>query len=180
MDKKPYAFFVEGKTDRKFLQLYLQAKFDLEIQDNECHCIGGDDRKLKQKNPNIGIEQDGDKKLLFIVDDDGCRKKKKEEYDNHLQRKYNLNEYKDDDGQKKEQASYDLFFIEGNLEKLLKKIAQHPEFFDCWQKFVKCLTDTNLKFNIDINKKPTDKDMIYSYQDLFPKGNNKKIEIDGF
>lgn len=125
-------FFVEGKSDRKFLQDLIKFWYKVELTDADINLLDGIDvrlEKLRLSRLNFEQNRDGGIQSIVIVDAD-----------------------QDADGRKEILAgwavefSFDFYLWpnhtdSGDLESVLEKIhnPSNHDFFDCWRGYESCL-----------------------------------------
>lgn len=134
--------FVEGGSDRVFLELYIKS---LKLINYEIIVVGEEDKKGGKDNivHTKEIEEIEDK-FLVIFDGDNDLKKAKNNIEQQIN-KINPN------------AQYEIFLFpnnkdSGNLETLYAKIATNTKFIECFEKYKTC-----------IGKELPDKSKIYAY-----------------
>lgn len=151
--------FVEGKTDKKFINDFLQVRFADRIQDwSEIQVIDGKDNLRNYKN-RFKISSDSGLTNLLIFDADNDAKIQLE----------NLNAIKGELNIDFEVFLFPNNHSSGNLESLLKKIATTQEVFECIQAYGRCLNQLHNESLREID----DKTSIFIYSDSFKNPTSK-------
>ncbi len=178
MTNKETLIFVEGPSDRLFLEVYLlylyfQEKFP--IKNFKVQNVNGKDN-LSKRLPEI---EKYDKTLIIFDADKDYESNKKEILKSYQKTKQIISEEQ-------------IFLFpnnqdDGDLETLLLKIAKHEEFINCFESYLDCIEKKeHYKPIKDIRK-----NMLYAYLEVFglekffqytwdteKKNNKKKLIID--
>ncbi len=178
MTNKETLIFVEGPSDRLFLEVYLlylyfQEKFP--IKNFKVQNVDGKDN-LSKRLPEI---EKYDKTLIIFDADKDYESNKKEILKSYQKTKQIISEEQ-------------IFLFpnnqdDGDLETLLLKIAKHEEFINCFESYLDCIEKKeHYKPIKDIRK-----NMLYAYLEVFglekffqytwdteKKNNKKKLIID--
>lgn len=142
--------FVEGKSDKAFLEMYLKH---LDIENYEIEVVGKEGKKGGKNNitHTKTLEKQENKFLvIFDADDDFAASK---------------NSIKSQISKINPQAKYDIFLFpnnaqKGDLEEVYNKIAIKNEFIKCFKNYENCINN-HLAENEKI--KLTKKSMLYAY-----------------
>ncbi|NHA89506.1 DUF3226 domain-containing protein [Helicobacter pylori] len=174
MADKEILIFVEGPSDKVFLEVYLYFLEDLPIKNFKVQNIKGKDNLSKRL-----LEIEKYDKTLIIFDADNYKSNKKEILTVVSKTKQTISEEQ-------------IFLFpnnqdDGDLETLLLKIAKHDEFLKCFEGYLECIKSKEHYKPI----KNIRKNMLYAYLELFElekffqykwdtnnKKNEEKIIID--
>ncbi|EJB60744.1 hypothetical protein HpDR94b_01350 [Helicobacter pylori] len=174
MADKEILIFVEGPSDKVFLEVYLYFLEDLPIKNFKVQNIKGKDNLSKRL-----LEIEKYDKTLIIFDADNYKSNKKEILTVVSKTKQTISEEQ-------------IFLFpnnqdDGDLETLLLKIAKHDEFLKCFEGYLECIKNKEHYKPI----KNIRKNMLYAYLELFElekffqykwdtnnKKNEEKIIID--
>lgn len=149
--------FVEGKSDRDFLKIYLKY-LNIDDQAYEIEIVGNGDGGKDNIINTKKIEKKMDKFLvIFDADDDYMAAK-----DNIKKQIINPN------------AKYEIFLFpndeeKGCLENIYEKIAIKNNFIQCFKKYEECI-NKNLKEDQKINLSA--KSLLYAYLEACGVGTN--------
>ncbi|WP_121075376.1 DUF3226 domain-containing protein [Helicobacter pylori] len=148
MTDKEILIFVEGPSDKVFLEVYLYFLEDLPIKNFKVQNIKGKDNLSKRL-----IEIEKYDKTLIIFDADKNYESNKKEILSKTQQKIT-----------KEQ----IFLFpnnqdDGDLETLLLEIAKHDEFLKCFEGYLECIKSKEHYRPI----KNIRKNMLYAYLEVF-------------
>ncbi|MGL2589414.1 DUF3226 domain-containing protein [Helicobacter pylori] len=150
MADKEILIFVEGPSDKVFLEVYLYFLEDLPIKNFKVQNIKGKDNLSKRL-----LEIEKYDKTLIIFDADNYKSNKKEILTVVSKTKQTISEEQ-------------IFLFpnnqdDGDLETLLLEIAKHDEFLKCFEGYLECIKSkehhepiTNIR-----------KNMLYAYLELF-------------
>lgn len=132
-------FYVEGPSDRKFLQDIILKWYGINLNDNQVNVLDGKDNlesrfeeAIRLNRPNFLADKKGSqpKKSIVLLDADN----------NIIQRKQTIQRQADEYG-------FSFFLwpdnkLSGDLESVLERIYNPTQqaFFDCWQDYEKCLS----------------------------------------
>ncbi|GAA8543136.1 hypothetical protein KYTH14_07040 [Helicobacter pylori] len=174
MADKEILIFVEGPSDKVFLEVYLYFLEDLPIKNFKVKDVKGKDNLSKRL-----LEIEKYDKTLIIFDADNYKSNKKEILAVVSKTKQTISEEQ-------------IFLFpnnqdDGDLETLLLKIAKHDEFLKCFEGYLECIKSKEHYKPI----KNIRKNMLYAYLELFElekffqykwdtnnKKNEEKIIID--
>ncbi|MGL2853197.1 DUF3226 domain-containing protein [Helicobacter pylori] len=174
MADKEILIFVEGPSDKVFLEVYLYFLEDLPIKNFKVKDVKGKDNLSKRL-----LEIEKYDKTLIVFDADNYKSNKKEILTVVSKTKQTISEEQ-------------IFLFpnnqdDGDLETLLLKIAKHDEFLKCFEGYLECIKSKEHYKPI----KNIRKNMLYSYLELFElekffqykwdtnnKKNEEKIIID--
>ncbi|MCQ2665542.1 hypothetical protein E5E03_02010 [Helicobacter pylori] len=174
MADKEILIFVEGPSDKVFLEVYLYFLEDLPIKNFKVKDVKGKDNLSKRL-----LEIEKYDKTLIIFDADNYKSNKKEILTVVSKTKQTISEEQ-------------IFLFpnnqdDGDLETLLLKIAKHDEFLKCFEGYLECIKSKEHYKPI----KNIRKNMLYAYLELFElekffqykwdinnKKNEEKIIID--
>ncbi|GAA8344238.1 hypothetical protein KH0155_19020 [Helicobacter pylori] len=174
MADKEILIFVEGPSDKVFLEVYLYFLEDLPIKNFKVKDVKGKDNLSKRL-----LEIEKYDKTLIIFDADNYKSNKKEILAVVSKTKQTISEEQ-------------IFLFpnnkdDGDLETLLLKIAKHDEFLKCFEGYLECIKSKEHYKSI----KNIRKNMLYAYLELFElekffqykwdtnnKKNEEKIIID--
>ncbi len=174
MADKEILIFVEGPSDRVFLEVYLYFLEDLPIKNFKVKDVKGKDNLSKRL-----LEIEKYDKTLIVFDADNYKSNKKEILTVVSKTKQTISEEQ-------------IFLFpnnqdDGDLETLLLKIAKHDEFLKCFEGYLECIKSKEHYKPI----KNIRKNMLYAYLELFElekffqykwdtnnKKNEEKIIID--
>lgn len=129
-------FYVEGPSDRKFLQDILKHWYEISLPNEFINVLDGKDNlksrfeeELIRNRPNFITDQIQDIRSVVILDAD----------DNPIHRRQVVS-------QLAANYQFDFFLwpnneLSGDLESILERIYHpvHQAFFDCWQTYENCL-----------------------------------------
>jgi hypothetical protein len=155
-----FKLFVEGKCDKKFLQDYIQFKFDLKLSNESVFKMGGGTGRLDNLHNEFEpfTKNNGYTSLLFLDADKDIENTKK--IANDFKKKYNLD--------------FDLFVFPDNksngcLEDLLEYIINpaYNKIFSCFENYIDCIK-TNVRYTL-----PDKKAKIYAYVDAVLTGKER-------
>lgn len=162
--------FVEGISDKDFLELYIKyLKNNGYIRneiDYKIEQVGGKDQLFKYKDSKNKIEKTNNK-YTVIFDSD-------EDY------------YKSIDNIKKQfdiDNEYNIFLFPnnkdtGNLETLLEKIAKYKDVLNCFNSYENCINELK-KTTPNINT-PAKKSKVYAYMETFGFKNSSNEKTEKF
>nr|ACE75517.1 HP1078 [Helicobacter pylori] len=174
MADKEILIFVEGPSDKVFLEVYLYFLEDLPIKNFKVKDVKGKDNLSKRL-----LEIEKYDKTLIVFDADNYKSNKKEILTVVSKTKQTISEEQ-------------IFLFpnnqdDGDLETLLLKIAKHDEFLKCFEGYLECIKSKEHYKPI----KNIRKNMLYAYLELFElekffqykwdtnnKKNEEKITID--
>ncbi len=174
MADKEILIFVEGPSDKVFLEVYLYFLEDLPIKNFKVKDVKGKDNLSKRL-----LEIEKYDKTLIVFDADNYKSNKKEILTVVSKTKQTISEEQ-------------IFLFpnnqdDGDLETLLLKIAKHDEFLKCFEGYLECIKSKEHYKPI----KNIRKNMLYAYLELFElekffqykwdtnnKKNEEKIIID--
>ncbi|RKV27708.1 hypothetical protein DD741_02350 [Helicobacter pylori] len=150
MADKEILIFVEGPSDKVFLEVYLYFLEDLPIKNFKVQNIKGKDNLSKRL-----LEIEKYDKTLIIFDADNYKSNKKEILTVVSKTKQTISEEQ-------------IFLFpnnqdDGDLETLLLKIAKHDEFLNCFEGYLECIKSKEHYKPI----KNIRKNMLYAYLELF-------------
>ncbi len=174
MADKEILIFVEGPSDKVFLEVYLYFLEDLPIKNFKVKDVKGKDNLSKRL-----LEIEKYDKTLIVFDADNYKSNKKEILTVVSKTKQTISEEQ-------------IFLFpnnqdDGDLETLLLKIAKHDEFLKCFEGYLECIKSKEHYKPI----KNIRKNMLYAYLeelglekffqytwDTKKKNNKKKLIID--
>ncbi len=174
MADKEILIFVEGPSDKVFLEAYLYFLEDIPIKNFKVKDVKGKDNLSKRL-----LEIEKYDKTLIVFDADNYKSNKKEILTVVSKTKQTISEEQ-------------IFLFpnnqdDGDLETLLLKIAKHDEFLKCFEGYLECIKSKEHYKPI----KNIRKNMLYAYLELFElekffqykwdtnnKKNEEKIIID--
>ncbi|EJB68419.1 DUF3226 domain-containing protein [Helicobacter pylori] len=174
MADKEILIFVEGPSDKVFLEVYLYFLEDFPIKNFKVKDVKGKDNLSKRL-----LEIEKYDKTLIIFDADNYKSNKKEILTVVSKTKQTISEEQ-------------IFLFpnnqdDGDLETLLLEIAKHDEFLKCFEGYLECIKSKEHHEPI----KNIRKNMLYAYLELFElekffqykwdtnnKKNEEKIIID--
>lgn len=180
MADKEILIFVEGPSDKVFLEVYLYFLEDLPIKNFKVKDVTG-----KDKLPKRSLEIEQYAKTLIIFDADKDYESNKKEILTVVSKT-------------KQTISEEQIFLfpnnqdDGDLETLLLEIAKHKEIIQCFKRYLKCIECKyiGIKEHHELIKNIR-KNMLYAYLEVFElqkffqyewdinnKKNEKKIIID--
>ncbi|MCQ2856081.1 hypothetical protein JT094_04925 [Helicobacter pylori] len=177
MADKEILIFVEGPSDKVFLEVYLYFLEDIPIKNFNVRSTNG-----KDKLPKLSLEIEQYAKTLIIFDADKDYESNKKEILSKTQQKI---------------TEEQIFLFpnnqdDGDLETLLLEIAKHKEIIQCFKRYLKCIECKyiGIKEHHELIKNIR-KNMLYAYLEVFElqkffqyewdinnKKNEKKIIID--
>ncbi|MCQ2941309.1 hypothetical protein JT057_01475 [Helicobacter pylori] len=180
MADKEILIFVEGPSDKVFLEVYLYFLEDIPIKNFKVKDVTGKDNLSKRL---LEIEQ-YDKTLIIFDADKDYESNKKEILTVVLKTKQTISEEQ-------------IFLFpnnqdNGDLETLLLEIAEHKEIIQCFKRYLKCIECKCIGIKEHHGPiKNIRKNMLYAYLEVFglekffqyewdinSKENQKKIIID--
>ncbi|MGN8384453.1 DUF3226 domain-containing protein [Helicobacter pylori] len=150
MADKEILIFVEGPSDKVFLEVYLYFLEDLPIKNFKVKDVKGKDNLSKRL-----LEIEKYDKTLIVFDADNYKSNKKEILTVVSKTKQTISEEQ-------------IFLFpnnrdDGDLETLLLKIAKHDEFLKCFEGYLECIKSKEHYKPI----KNIRKNMLYAYLELF-------------
>ncbi|MCQ2632077.1 hypothetical protein JT236_01880 [Helicobacter pylori] len=151
MADKEILIFVEGPSDKVFLEVYLYFLEDLPIKNFKVQNIKGKDNLSKRL-----LETEKYAKTLIIFDADKDYKSNKKEILKVVSKT-------------KQTISEEQIFLfpnnqdDGDLETLLLEIAKHDEFLKCFEGYLECIKSKEHYKPI----KNIRKNMLYAYLEVF-------------
>ncbi|MGL2530157.1 DUF3226 domain-containing protein [Helicobacter pylori] len=150
MADKEILIFVEGPSDKVFLEVYLYFLEDLPIKNFKVQNIKGKDNLSKRL-----LEIEKYDKTLIIFDADNYKSNKKEILTVVSKTKQTISEEQ-------------IFLFpnnqdDGDLETLLLEIAKHDEFLKCFESYLECIKNKEHHEPI----KNIRKNMLYAYLEVF-------------
>ncbi|WP_187927581.1 DUF3226 domain-containing protein [Helicobacter pylori] len=150
MADKEILIFVEGPSDKVFLEVYLYFLEDLPIKNFKVQNIKGKDNLSKRL-----LEIEKYDKTLIIFDADNYKSNKKEILTVVSKTKQTISEEQ-------------IFLFpnnqdDGDLETLLLEIAKHDEFLKCFESYLECIKSKEHHEPI----KNIRKNMLYAYLEVF-------------
>lgn len=145
IDYKKNQIFVEGKDDRKFIEVYLEH---LNINDVEVHFVNGK-YGLKGENADIAQVLDNGRKVAIIFDANSNYKESKKNITSQIKAPYD--------------KKVNIFLFpnnedKGSLETLLANLIKHKNIICCFEEYQKCIEGLG-------HPPPDDKAKIYAYQE---------------
>ncbi len=161
MADKEILIFVEGPSDKVFLEVYLYFLEDIPIKNFKVQNIKGKDNLSKRL---LEIEQYA--KTLIIFDADKDYESNKKEILKVVSKT-------------KQTISEEQIFLfpnnqdDGDLETLLLEIAKHDEFLKCFEGYLECIKNKEHYKPI----KNIRKNMLYAYLEALGLENLTKIDI---
>ncbi|MGN8467144.1 DUF3226 domain-containing protein [Helicobacter pylori] len=164
MADKEILIFVEGPSDKVFLEVYLYFLEDFPIKNFKVKDVKGKDNLSKRL---LEIEK-YDKTLIIFDANKDYESNKKEILTVVSKRKQTISEEQ-------------IFLFpnnqdDGNLETLLLKIAKHDEFLKCFEGYLECIKSKEYYKPI----KNIRKNMLYAYLEALGLENLTKTNIDVF
>ncbi|WQU13508.1 hypothetical protein KVB95_02195 [Helicobacter pylori] len=179
MADKEILIFVEGPSDKVFLEVYLYFLEDLPIKNFKVKDVKGKDNLSKRL-----LEIEKYDKTLIVFDADNYKSNKKEILTVVSKTKQTISEEQ-------------IFLFpnnrdDGDLETLLLEIAKHKEIIQCFKRYLKCIECKCIEIKEHHGLiKNIRKNMLYAYLELFElekffqykwdtnnKKNEEKIIID--
>ncbi|GAA7233664.1 hypothetical protein ID0464_07450 [Helicobacter pylori] len=150
MADKEILIFVEGPSDKVFLEVYLYFLEDLPIKNFKVKDVKGKDNLSKRL-----LEIEKYDKTLIVFDADNYKSNKKEILTVVSKTKQTISEEQ-------------IFLFpnnqdDGDLETLLLKIAKHDEFLKCFEGYLECIKSKEHYKPI----KNIRKNMLYANLELF-------------
>ncbi|WQS09749.1 hypothetical protein KVC53_01810 [Helicobacter pylori] len=150
MADKEILIFVEGPSDKVFLEVYLYFLEDLPIKNFKVKDVKGKDNLSKRL-----LEIEKYDKTLIVFDADNYKSNKKEILTVVSKTKQTISEEQ-------------IFLFpnnqdDGDLETLLLKIAKHDEFLKCFEGYLECIKSKEHYKPI----KNIKKNMLYAYLEVF-------------
>ncbi|WQU95620.1 hypothetical protein KVK81_01790 [Helicobacter pylori] len=150
MADKEILIFVEGPSDKVFLEVYLYFLEDLPIKNFKVQNIKGKDNLSKRL-----LEIEKYDKTLIIFDADNYKSNKKEILTVVSKTKQTISEEQ-------------IFLFpnnqdDGDLEALLLEIAKHDDFLKCFEGYLECIKSKEHHEPI----KNIRKNMLYAYLEVF-------------
>ncbi|PDX30512.1 DUF3226 domain-containing protein [Helicobacter pylori] len=173
MTSKEILIFVEGPSDKVFLEVYLYFLEDLPIKNFKVQNIKGKDNLFKrlleiEKYDKTLIVFDADIKEESQESDAGFNNKLK-----HIREKF---KEKGIDFPKEQIFLFPNNQDDGDLETLLLKIAKHDEFLKCFEGYLECIKSKEHYKPI----KNIRKNMLYAYLEALGLENLTKTNIGVF
>ncbi|MCQ2932695.1 hypothetical protein JT204_01200 [Helicobacter pylori] len=165
MTDKEILIFVEGPSDKMFLEVYLYFLEYFPIKNFKVRSANG-----KDKLPNLLLEIEQYAKTLIIFDADNYESNKKE-----------ILKVVSKTQQQQKITEEQIFLFpdnqdDGDLETLLLEIAKHDEFLKCFEGYLECIkSKEHYKPIKDIRKSKW-----YAYLEVFGLENLTKTNIDVF
>ncbi|MGL2893729.1 DUF3226 domain-containing protein [Helicobacter pylori] len=164
MADKEILIFVEGPSDKVFLEVYLYFLEDFPIKNFKVKDVKGKDNLSKRL---LEIEK-YDKTLIIFDANKDYESNKKEILTVVSKRKQTISEEQ-------------IFLFpnnqdDGDLETLLLKIAKHDEFLKCFEGYLECIKSKEYYKPI----KNIRKNMLYAYLEALGLENLTKTNIDVF
>ncbi|EMG81880.1 hypothetical protein L6504_02825 [Helicobacter pylori] len=156
MADKEILIFVEGPSDKVFLEVYLYFLEDFPIKNFKVKDVKGKDNLYKRL-----LEIEKYDKTLIIFDADNYKSNKKEILKVVSKTKQTK--------QTEQTISEEQIFLfpnnqdDGDLETLLLKIAKHDEFLKCFEGYLECIKSKEHYKPI----KNIRKNMLYAYLEVF-------------
>ncbi|GAA8813866.1 hypothetical protein DUHN40_05760 [Helicobacter pylori] len=156
MENKEILIFVEGSSDKVFLEVYLYFLGDFLIKNFKVQKVDGKDNLSKRL---LEIEK-YDKTLIVFDADKDYESNKKEILEIVSETKQTISEEQ-------------IFLFpnnqdNGDLETLLLKIAKHDKLIKCFEKYLKCIECKCNEIKEHCNPiKKTRKHMLYAYLEVF-------------
>ncbi len=151
MADKEILIFVEGPSDKVFLEVYLYFLEDLPIKNFKVKDVKGKDNLSKRL-----LEIEKYDKTLIIFDADKDYESNKKEILKVVSKT-------------KQTISEEQIFLfpnnqdDGDLETLLLEIAKHDEFLKCFERYLECIKSKEYYKPI----KNIRKNMLYAYLEVF-------------
>ncbi|WP_373453456.1 DUF3226 domain-containing protein [Helicobacter pylori] len=164
MADKEILIFVEGPSDKVFLEVYLYFLEDLPIKNFKVQNIKGKDNLSKRL-----LEIEKYDKTLIIFDADKDYESNKKEILKVVSKT-------------KQTISEEQIFLfpnnqdDGDLETLLLEIAKHTKFLKCFEGYLECIKSKEYYKPI----KNIRKNMLYAYLEVLGLENLTKTNIDVF
>ncbi|EMH43153.1 hypothetical protein HMPREF1430_00766 [Helicobacter pylori GAM96Ai] len=136
MADKEILIFVEGPSDKVFLEVYLYFLEDFPIKNFKVKDVKGKDNLSKRL---LEIEQYA--KTLIIFDADIKKESQESDagFDNKLKHIHEKFQEKGIDFPKEQIFLFPNNQDDGDLETLLFKIAKHDEFLKCFKGYLECI-----------------------------------------
>ncbi len=167
MADKETLIFVEGPSDKVFLEVYLYFLEDFSIKNFEVRKLDGKDNLSTQLHE---IEKYDKTLIIFDADKD---------YESHKKEILKIV------SQTKQTISEEQIFLfpnnqdEGDLETLLLKIVKHAELIECFEKYLQCIGCKCIEIKgHDEPIKKIRKNMLYAYLEVFELQNFFKYNWD--
>lgn len=162
MADKEILIFVEGPSDKVFLEVYLYFLEDLPIKNFKVRSTNG----KNNLSSTLLLETEKYDKTLIIFDADNYKSNKKEILTVVSKTKQTISEEQ-------------IFLFpnnqdDGDLETLLLKIAKHDEFLKCFEGYLECIKSKEHYKPI----KNIRKNMLYAYLEVFGLEKFFKYELD--
>ncbi|WP_120862055.1 hypothetical protein KVL20_01855 [Helicobacter pylori] len=160
MTSKEILIFVEGPSDKVFLEVYLYFLEDLPIKNFKVQNIKGKDNLFKRL-----LEIEKYDKTLIIFDADIKKESQESDagFDNKLKHIREKFKEKGTDFPKEQIFLFPNNQDDGDLETLLLKIAKHDEFLKCFEGYLECIKSKEYYKPI----KNIRKNMLYAYLEVF-------------
>ncbi|EMH21637.1 DUF3226 domain-containing protein [Helicobacter pylori] len=160
MADKEILIFVEGPSDKVFLEVYLYFLEDFPIKNFKVKDVKGKDNLSKRL-----LEIEKYDKTLIIFDADIKKESQESDagFDNKLKYIHEKFQEKGIDFPKEQIFLFPNNQDDGDLETLLFKIAKYDEFLKCFKGYLECIK--NKKHYKPI--KNIRKNMLYAYLELF-------------
>lgn len=160
MADKEILIFVEGPSDKVFLEVYLYFLEDLPIKNFKVQNIKGKDNLFKRL-----LEIEKYDKTLIIFDADIKKESQESDagFDNKLKHIREKFKEKGTDFPKEQIFLFPNNQDDGDLETLLLEIAKHDEFLKCFEGYLECIkSKEHYKPIRNIRK-----NMLYAYLEVF-------------
>ncbi|EMH46228.1 DUF3226 domain-containing protein [Helicobacter pylori] len=173
MADKEILIFVEGPSDKVFLEVYLYFLEDLPIKNFKVKDVKGKDNLSKRL-----LEIEKYDKTLIIFDADIKKESQESDagFDNKLKHIREKFKEKGTDFPKEQIFLFPNNQDDGDLETLLLKIAKHDEFLKCFEGYLECIKSKEYYKPI----KNIRKNMLYAYLEALGLENLTKTNIDVF
>ncbi|EMH38358.1 hypothetical protein HMPREF1427_00626 [Helicobacter pylori GAM83Bi] len=160
MADKEILIFVEGPSDKVFLEVYLYFLEDLPIKNFKVKDVKGKDNLSKRL---LEIEKYDKTLIMFDADIKEESQESDAGFDNKLKHIHEKFQEKGIDFPKEQIFLFPNNQDDGDLETLLFKIAKHDEFLKCFEGYLECIkSKEHYKPIKDIRK-----NMLYAYLELF-------------
>ncbi|GAA7831190.1 DUF3226 domain-containing protein [Helicobacter pylori] len=156
MTSKEILIFVEGPSDKVFLEVYLYFLEDLPIKNFKVQNIKGKDNLFKRL-----LEIEKYDKTLIVFDADIKKENQERDagFDNKLKHIREKFKEKGTDFPKEQIFLFPNNQDNGDLETLLLEIAKHDEFLKCFEGYLECIKSKEHYKPI----KNIRKNMLYAY-----------------
>lgn len=190
MTDKEILIFVEGPSDKVFLEVYLYFLEDIPIKNFKVRSTNG----KNNLSSTLLLETEKYAKTLIIFDADIKEENRESDagFDNRLKHIREEFQEKGIDFPKEQIFLFPNNQDDGDLETLLLEIAKHKEIIQCFKRYLKCIECKyiGIKEHHELIKNIR-KNMLYAYLEVFElqkffqykwdtnnKENKKKIIID--